>query len=881
MAVALTYAIARRVSGQRWLAGAAAALHAVMPQVLFIGSVLNDDNLLLFLSGLLFLILSRTTRPPQPGRLLLLGALLGLATVAKYNALPLWGVVLAWLIWLKAKQPALSPPDLQPPASSRYPPSAIRHLLPAICYLLLGAFLTAGWWFVFIWRNFNQVDQLGWLSGSLAALSAGTSDASLRRLAAGRPPTLPPLAAWPDWFVNLFETFWGSFGGGHTIDLPAWAYGLIALFCLCAVIPLIRLFVIPARSHATEIKSITNYQLPPYQLPLPLFLLSPLFFLPLPLFRFLLSGSLVETAQGRHLFPALPAITLGLVWGLSEVKFLRLDTLRLLPVLLVGLTFGLSLFSLNLIQASYPPLIPLRTEPNAATVAHVLNLKPVASLTLVGYELGTAGACHLPLTLVWRANAIPPQDYLIELNVATAAGQTTGTWLGHPLGGRYPTRAWDKGDILRHTVPIPLLPGFSAAPVTITLRLRDAANQPAGPPIRLVSGVALAPAPVRRCSPSDVRADELPAAAPFSYRSTLSFSLPGRQAPTLLAPTGQSFAPASFSTGEQGSIAHFIVAANWPSGEYRLKPSLQPFTVNVVNRPRQFEPPPMSQTLNANFADTLTLLGYDLPQRRVQPGAAFPLTLHWRAEQTMGQNLIVFNHLLNQANRQYGGADRVPQLYYTTLLWVPQEIVSDAYRVPVDGAAPAGIYWLDVGLYPSHEPTFSLPLVANGQLTGGNSVRLGPLKVGGPPPGVTVATAQPQHPLSLSFGSQITLLGYSLNNTQGQALDNSLPATPDSLLLTLFWRADSLPQADYTVFVHLLDASGHLVTQFDGPPAAGAYPSSLWDPGEIVVDEHELSNVPAGRFTVAIGLYDPGSGARLPLAGAAQRALKLVEVEIK
>jgi hypothetical protein len=45
LSVVLTYVIAWRLTGQRNLAISAAALHAFIPQLLFIGSVLNDDNL--------------------------------------------------------------------------------------------------------------------------------------------------------------------------------------------------------------------------------------------------------------------------------------------------------------------------------------------------------------------------------------------------------------------------------------------------------------------------------------------------------------------------------------------------------------------------------------------------------------------------------------------------------------------------------------------------------------------------------------------------------------------------------------------------------------------------------------------------------------------
>ncbi len=897
LAVTLTYAIAWRFTGRRILAASAAALHAFIPQVLFIGSVLNDDNLLICLAGLIFLTLITYPRRASARRAFLLGALLGLATIAKYNALPLWVLVAIWSIVrvLEGWKDGRMGKEILPIFQSSILPFSIASLL------------TAGWWFIFIWLHFNQVDTLGLLPGSLAALTAGTSDASLRQLSTAPALTFPSLAAWLEWFTTLFETFWGSFGGGSTIDLPAWSYWLLACLCLLALIPGVG-------GWGSGIGSQTS-RLTPHARRSTLFLLSPLLFLPLPLLRFILTGSIVETAQGRHLFPALPAITLTLVWGLSrcrlqvtgrrsevtnyksQVKHPTYRSLhithhaseRSLPLgrithyasrlLLPLFALLLSLSSLNLIQAGYPPPIPLHTTTTAATAANLLNLKVAKSITLIGYEVGQVTPGVLPLTLVWQADAVPTDDYLTELTVLDAAGQPAGGWLGHPLGGRYPTRAWDKGDILRHTIPVSLLPDQPPGPITLSLRLLDSFNQPTTPnPLILASNLpilqsssppTLSPAPPHPRTPAHLRADDLPPAAPFTYRSTLSFVLPDPDPPDLIAPSGQTFSPTHIISGSTGAVAHFIVAANWPSGEYYLPFNVERLTLNVANRLRQFDLPPMQHTVNANFAGALTLLGYDLPRRRVQPGATFPITLHWRAERAVGQNLIVFNHLLDQAAVQRGGADRTPQLYYTTLLWVPGEIVSDAYDVPVARTAPPGVYWLDVGLYPSGQPTFSLPLFASGQPLDRNSVRLGPLKVGGPPPGVTIPEAHPQNPLNISFDNQITLLGFTLTSP----IDNSQ--------LTLFWRADSPPPADYTVFIHLLDPFGNLVAQFDSPPAAGAYPTSLWDPGEIIADEHRLHDLPPGRYTLQIGLYQPDTGERLTVAGSPDGAVKLGEVEVE
>lgn len=76
---------------------------------------------------------------------------------------------------------------------------------------------------------------------------------------------------------------------------------------------------------------------------------------------------------------------------------------------------------------------------------------------------------------------------------------------------------------------------------------------------------------------------------------------------------------------------------------------------------------------------------------------------------------------------------------------------------------------------------------------------------------------------------------------------------------------------DYAVFVHLLDSAGELVTQSDGPPQGGAYPTSIWAAGEQVADARALAlpgDLPPGEYTLFVGLYDPAGGARWPAIDA-------------
>lgn len=74
------------------------------------------------------------------------------------------------------------------------------------------------------------------------------------------------------------------------------------------------------------------------------------------------------------------------------------------------------------------------------------------------------------------------------------------------------------------------------------------------------------------------------------------------------------------------------------------------------------------------------------------------------------------------------------------------------------------------------------------------------------------------------------------------------------------------PGADWHVFVHVLGPDGALAAQHDSPPLQGLYPFWQWAEGDRAEDVHpiDLTQLPRDRpYTIAVGLYDPGSGERL------------------
>ena len=74
---------------------------------------------------------------------------------------------------------------------------------------------------------------------------------------------------------------------------------------------------------------------------------------------------------------------------------------------------------------------------------------------------------------------------------------------------------------------------------------------------------------------------------------------------------------------------------------------------------------------------------------------------------------------------------------------------------------------------------------------------------------------------------------------------------------------------DYTVFVHLVDSDGHLVAQHDSQPWwEVSLPTSTWEPGEELRDQHRLSLPPdllPGTYLLRVGAYDWETLERLPV----------------
>lgn len=272
---------------------------------------------------------------------------------------------------------------------------------------------------------------------------------------------------------------------------------------------------------------------------------------------------------------------------------------------------------------------------------------------------------------------------------------------------------------------------------------------------------------------------------------------------------------------------------------------------------------PGEQPVNAVFGDFAELLGYQIEPQRLGIYETAEVTLVWRALGETPNNYTVGVHLLDSANNSLDRQTRFPGGgNRATSLWRPGEVFRDSYRVGLGPDARDSLPSLGrikVAMY-CYAPEGDRPLPVT-DLAGnslGDAVNLGRLRLA-----EVNAPQPPVAPALYTFGDQLALEQLSF---APQAFPLGAEITIDTQ-----WRALRPPLGDYTLFAHLVNAQGETAAGFDIPLTDGYYPSGLWDAGELVQHIHRLPVMGVlltSDMTLQIGLYDPASGARLPVFNA-------------
>jgi 4-amino-4-deoxy-L-arabinose transferase-like glycosyltransferase len=262
------------------------------------------------------------------------------------------------------------------------------------------------------------------------------------------------------------------------------------------------------------------------------------------------------------------------------------------------------------------------------------------------------------------------------------------------------------------------------------------------------------------------------------------------------------------------------------------------------------------------------LRGYDLDKEEVESGGTLRVRLHWEVLGETEINYVLFAQLFGHSATTVGQRDTYPGLgHYPTSFWKTGQVIVDEVPIPVsaDAVGPTRLR-LDAGLYRRGSGERLAVVDEAGDVVG--AATIGWLKLAAmkeiPPPAVST---------DYRFGDGIALVGYDLEQRA------------DELLLILHWASLAPVEHDYTVFVHLVGPDDELVSQADGPPAGGDYPTSLWTFGEIIFDERLITtmDLPENTYHLRLGMYLLETGERLPAldAGGVRLRDDMVDLEME
>lgn len=257
--------------------------------------------------------------------------------------------------------------------------------------------------------------------------------------------------------------------------------------------------------------------------------------------------------------------------------------------------------------------------------------------------------------------------------------------------------------------------------------------------------------------------------------------------------------------------------------------------------------------VDANYSSQIQMFGYDLQPMTLAPGGKFRVTYFWRTLTNVESDFFITSNLIDPRGESFGQINLEPVFgKYPTGLWRHGATIADAFEFTVPKDAPPGKYRLQVGVLNRNLSSLLVPMLGVEDRLTLEPITVEKNKID--PNAIKQATQ-----VRFDNPASLTLIGYDLAHAARRG---------ESLALTLYWQANRVMPIDYSIFMHLIDADGKIVAQQDGPPQSGNAPTSWWRPGDLIADVRELSipdDVHAGRYTLAIGVYNSAEGARLPV----------------
>lgn len=256
----------------------------------------------------------------------------------------------------------------------------------------------------------------------------------------------------------------------------------------------------------------------------------------------------------------------------------------------------------------------------------------------------------------------------------------------------------------------------------------------------------------------------------------------------------------------------------------------------------------------ADIGDTstgqMTLLGWKLLSSPTpKPGESIIIRLFWRANQKIDEDLHTLLHLYSPSLKHSWAADAQGTIRIPTKIWDPEKYYIETMFLPIPLDVPPLTFSLAAGLTSATHGRLEVPGSDSGLL------HLRDIEVAPVRPGI-FQRLRPTTESPADTADGIRLQGYDLDSQR------------EDLMLRLFWESGDGASNDWTTFIHMLDDSGELVAQFDGPPLGGLLPTSQWHRDALYIDRREITlpdGLVPGDYHLRVGLYNFATGERLPL----------------